>query len=166
MTDCKQVKTPLSRDLNHSLMDCPDEVDPGLQSEYRAIVGSLMYLYQWTCSDLGFTVTFLLGYLHKPGVKHMQAAKHALPYLSRTVNLGIRYKINLARLQRDRSLDVLYGLSECDFARCTNISGSTKGHMILMNGGAVAYYSGRQSTVALCTAMAETIALARILVKK
>jgi len=32
--------------------------------------------------------------------------------------------------------------------------------MILMNGGVVAYYSGRQSTVALCTAMAETIALA------
>ncbi len=29
----------------------------------------------------------------------------------------------------------------------------------------VAYYSGRQSTVALCTAMAETIALAKIVVK-
>jgi hypothetical protein len=37
--------------------------------------------------------------------------------------------------------------------------------MILMNGGVVAYYSGRQSTVALCTAMAETIALAKIVVE-
>jgi hypothetical protein len=39
--------------------------------------------------------------------------------------------------------------------------------MILMNGGVVAYYSGRQSTVALlvCTAMAETSALAKIVVK-
>jgi hypothetical protein len=37
--------------------------------------------------------------------------------------------------------------------------------MILMNGGVVAYYSGRQSTVALCTAMAETIALAKLVVK-
>ncbi len=37
--------------------------------------------------------------------------------------------------------------------------------MILMNGGVVAYYSGRQSTVALCTAMAETIALAKSVVK-
>ena len=37
--------------------------------------------------------------------------------------------------------------------------------MILMNGGVVAYYSGRQSTVALCTAMAETIALTKLVVK-
>jgi hypothetical protein len=46
-------------------MDYPDEVDPELQSEYRAIVGSLMYLYQWTRPDLGFAVTFLSRYLHK-----------------------------------------------------------------------------------------------------
>jgi hypothetical protein len=37
--------------------------------------------------------------------------------------------------------------------------------MILMNSGVMAYYSGRQSTVALCTAMAETIALAKLVVK-
>ncbi len=59
MTDCKPVETPLSRDLNLSLMDSPVEVDPEIQSEYRAIVGSLMYLYQWTRPDLGFAVTFL-----------------------------------------------------------------------------------------------------------
>ena len=34
-----------------------------------------------------------------------------------------------------------------------------------MNGGVVAYYSGKQSTVELCTAMAETIALAKLVVK-
>ena len=54
MTECKPVKTPLPRDRNLSLMDSPDEVDPEIQSEYRAIVGSLMYLYQWTRPDLGF----------------------------------------------------------------------------------------------------------------
>jgi hypothetical protein len=89
MTDCKPVKTPLSRELNLSLMDSPDEVDPKLQSEYRAIVGSLIYLYQWTRPDLGFTMTFLLRYLHKPGEKHLQAAKHALRYLKGTIKLGI-----------------------------------------------------------------------------
>ena len=45
MSECKEVKTPLPRDLNLSLMDSPDEVDPISQSEYRAIIGSLMYLY-------------------------------------------------------------------------------------------------------------------------
>jgi hypothetical protein len=166
MTDCKPVKTPLSRELNLSLMDSPDEVDPEIQSEYRAIVGSLMYLYQWTRPDLGFAVTFLSRYLHKPGEKHLHAAKHVLRYLKGTVELGIRYTRDLTRLRaRDQSLNVLYGLSDSDFAGCKDTSRSTTGYMILMNGGVVAYYSGRQSTVALCTAMAETIALAKIVVK-
>ncbi len=37
--------------------------------------------------------------------------------------------------------------------------------MILMNGVVVLYYSGIQSIVALCTAMAEAIALAEVVVK-
>jgi hypothetical protein len=123
-------------------------------------------MYQWTHPDLGFAVTFLSRYLHKPGEKHLEAAKHALRYLKGTVELGIRYTRDLTRLRaRDQSLNVLYGLSESDFAGCKDTSRSTTGLMILMNGGVVAYYSGRQSTVALCTAMAETIALAKIVVK-
>ncbi len=61
------------------LTNSPVEVDQEVQSEYRAraIVGSLMYLYQWTRPDLGFTVTFLSRYLHKLGEKHLQAAEHA-----------------------------------------------------------------------------------------
>jgi hypothetical protein len=81
MTDCKPMKAPLSRDSNLSLMDYPDDVDPELQSEYRAIVWSLMYSYQWPRPDLGFAVTFLSRYLRKPGEKYLQAAKHALRYL-------------------------------------------------------------------------------------
>jgi hypothetical protein len=46
-------------------MDSPDEVDSILQSEYRAIVGLLMYLYQWTRPDIGFAITFLSRYLHR-----------------------------------------------------------------------------------------------------
>ena len=166
MSDCKPIKTPLASNLNLSLMDSPDEVDPRLQSEYRAIVGSLMYLYQWTRPDLGFAVIFLSRYLHKPGEKHLQAAKHVLRYLKGTLDLGIRYTRDLARLQtRDQKLNVMYALSDSDFAGCKDTFRSTSGYMILMNGGVVAYYSGRQSIVALCTAMAETIALAKLVVK-
>ena len=78
MSECTPVSTPLPLNLNLSLLDCPDEVDSKLQAEYRAIVDSLMYLCQWTHPDLGFTVTFLSRYLHKPGIKHMQAVKHTL----------------------------------------------------------------------------------------
>ncbi len=56
---------------------------------------------------------------------------------------------------------MLHALSDSDFAGCKDTSRSTSGCMILTNAGVVAYYSGRQRTVALCTAMAETIALAQ-----
>ena len=46
-----------------------------------------------------------------------------------------------------------------------NVSLHTSAYMILMDGAVVAYYSGRQSIVALCKAMAETIALAKLVVK-
>ncbi len=83
-----------------------------------------------------------------------------------TVGLGIRYTRDSKRLHaRDQSLNVLYCLSDSDFAGCKDTSRSTTGYMTLMNGGVVAYYSGRESTVALCTAMAKIIALAKIVVK-
>ena len=166
MADSKPVSTPLPLNLDLSLKDSPDQVDPDLQEEYRAIVGSLMFLYQWTRPDLGFAVTFLSRYLHKPGVKHLQAAKHTLRYVKGTLNLGIKYTRDLNRLRnRGHDLNVLYGLSDSDFAGCKDTAKSTSGYVVLLNGGPIAYYSGRQSTVALCTAMAETIALAKLVVK-
>ncbi len=102
-------------------------------------------------------MTFVLRHLHKPGEKHLQAAKHALRYLKGTVELGIRYTRVLTRLQaRNQSLNALHGLSYSDFAGCKDTSHSTIGYIILMNVGVVAYYSGRHATVALYTAMAET----------
>ena len=40
MTECKPVSTPLPVNLDLSLKDSPEEVDPKLQAEYRAIIGS------------------------------------------------------------------------------------------------------------------------------
>ncbi len=70
MENCNPKTTPLDVDLNLSLQDCPDEVDAELQHNYRELIGSLMYLYQWTRPDIGYAVTFLSRYLHKPGEKH------------------------------------------------------------------------------------------------
>ena len=65
--------------------------------------------------DLVFAGTVLSGYLHKPGVKHLQAAKHTLRYVSGTLNLKIRYTLDLDGLHnRGHDLNVLYGLSDSD----------------------------------------------------
>jgi hypothetical protein len=78
---CNSKKTPLDVNLNLSLKDCPETIDPVLQHRYRELIGSLMYLYQWTRPDLGFAVTFLSRYLHKPGEKHWEQARNVLRYL-------------------------------------------------------------------------------------
>ena len=95
----------------------------------------------------------------------MMAAKHTR-YLQGTKTLSIQYTRDLNRLiSRGHDLNVMYGLSDSDFAGCKDTSRSTSGYIVLLNGGPIAYYSGRQSTTALCTARAETIALAKLVVK-
>jgi hypothetical protein len=59
-----------------SCKDYPDEVDPDLQAEYRAIVGSLMYWFRLTKPNLELALTIWSRDLHKPGVERLQAAKH------------------------------------------------------------------------------------------
>ena len=166
MVDCNPKATPLDVDLNLSLLDCPDEVNTELHSKYRELIGSLMFLYQWTRPDLGYAVTFLSRYLHKPGVKHLTQAKNVLRYLKGTQEYGIQYSRDLNRLRlRNQELNTLYALSNSDFGGCSDTARATSGNVILMNAGAIAWYSGRQTTTALCTAMAETIALAKVVVK-
>ena len=125
-----------------------------------------MYLYQWTRHDLGFAVTLLSRYLHKPGVKHLQAAKHTLRYVKGTLNLGVRYTRDLNRLRnRGHDLNILNGLTDSDCVGCKDTAKSTSGYLVLLNGGLVAHYSGRQTIVALCTALTDPIALAKLVVK-
>ena len=89
------------------------------------------------------------------------AAKHTRRYLQGTKTLDIRYTRDLNRLRsRGHDLKVMYGLLDSDFAGCKDTTRSTSGYIVLLNGGPIEYYSGRQSTLALCTTMAETIALA------
>ena len=166
MVDCNPKATSLDVDLNLNLLDCSDEVNAELQSQYRELIGSLMFLYQWTRPDLGYAVTFLSRYLHKPGVKHLTQAKNVLRYLKGTQDYGIHYTRDITRLGlRNQKLNTLYAHSDSDFAGCRDTARSTSGNVILMNAVAISWYSGRQTTTALCTAMAETIALAKVVVK-
>ena len=66
MKQANPVKIPFTPGIKLSLQDSPAEVDPELQRKYQEIIGSLKYLYQWTRLDLGYAVTFLSRYLHKP----------------------------------------------------------------------------------------------------
>jgi hypothetical protein len=98
--------------------------------------------------------------------------KLAPRYLKGMIDLGFRYTRDLARLHAmDQQLNVLCALCVIllqfvQDARTLSVQRQVIcQYMIVMNGGVVAYYSGRQSIVALCTTMAETIALAKLAVQ-
>ena len=64
----------------------------------------------------------------------MMAAKHTLRYLQGTKTLGIRYTRDLNRLNsRGHDLNVMYGLSDSDFAGCKDTSRSTSGYIVLLD---------------------------------
>ena len=76
-------------------------------------------------------------------------------------DLAQKPRIGRTKLKRHPFIPI----PDSDFAGCKDTARSTSGYMVIMNGGVIAYYFGRQTTTALCTAMAETIALTKVTVK-
>ena len=90
LENCASVQTPveankrLQRDIDpkHSgdvLLNTADH------HQYRAIVGSLMYLMTGTRPDLAHLLQLISQFLQAPTRAHMAAAKHGLRYLSGTL---------------------------------------------------------------------------------
>ena len=78
-------------------------------------------------------------YYSVPGPKLLEAAKHVLRYLRGTADYGTRitwrYTRDLNRLKlREQESNVMYALSDSDFAGCRDIAKSTSGYVIIMNG--------------------------------
>ncbi|XP_039017071.1 uncharacterized mitochondrial protein AtMg00810-like [Hibiscus syriacus] len=59
-------------------------------SEYRSIVGSLLYLCH-TRPDLSLSVGKVAEFMHAPRVTHFAAVKRILRYLASTVNYGLLF---------------------------------------------------------------------------
>ena len=64
----------------------------GDTQRYEAIVGSVMFLAQFTRYDIMYACSQLARALSKPCKVHMAAAKHLLRYLAGTNDFAITYK--------------------------------------------------------------------------
>ncbi len=83
------VATPMVTRLSES--DRGDELSNEEKSQYRVIVGSVLYLACWTRPDIAFAVSELSRFVSDPGSVHMQAAKRVLRYLKGTKDLRLRF---------------------------------------------------------------------------
>lgn len=153
MEDSKPVSTPLVPNTTLSKTDEEGKAMPGDKAWFASVVGSLMYLAVATRPDLSFAVGCLARFMSDPCEHHIVAAKRILRYLHGTKDLGLMYASS------GTNHDQLLGYCDADYAQDPDTRRSTTGLCFLMNGGAIAWSSKRQSTVSTSTAEAEYTAL-------
>ncbi|KAD1053243.1 hypothetical protein E3N88_43364 [Mikania micrantha] len=90
LTDCKALGTPMSKTTSLSPDVEGEDVD---QHQYRAMIGSLMYL---TASrpDIMFATCLCARFQANPKVSHMLAVKRIFKYLKGASGLGLWYPRN------------------------------------------------------------------------
>ena len=111
MENCSPVSTPIVDRLSDGERGKPLSKEE--QEEYRAMVGSLLYLSCWTRPDISFAVSELSRFVSEPGETHRLAAKHLIRYIKGTKDLGLRFSRPC-----DAKLDTLWGYVDSDWAGC------------------------------------------------
>jgi hypothetical protein len=153
MLDCNPVQLPM--DSNHPFGRDTD-LHPfieNLASDYRKLVGELLYLAMYTRPDIAIAVMKLAQYNSSPEPRHYGAAKHVLRYLAGTMNMRVHYGGATASAE-------LHGFSDSDWASCPDDRISITGYVWFLNGGPISHSSKKQITQALSSTEAEYMALA------
>jgi hypothetical protein len=108
-----------------------------------------------TRPDLAFSVSLLARFQANPGIEHWNALMHVIGpgYIKNTIDYGITYS-------RDHDISPT-AYVDSDYGGCRDTRRSTSGYIFMMAGGAVAWSSKRQASVALSTVEAEYVAMSR-----
>jgi len=119
-------------------------------NRYAELVGSLLYLSTTTRPDISFAVGVLSRFMSCHEEDHMGAAKGVLHNLRESTRLGVVYS----------GSEPLQGFVDADWAGDIDGHRSITSYFFICNGGAIAWASKCQSTVATSTADAEYVAAA------
>lgn len=144
---CTPSKTPIG-DINTLVQQ--EEKDEPCTAPYQEIIGSLNYAACLCRPDITFAVSLLSRFNRAPMIKHWEAAKRVLKYLSGTIDYGIKFDTN-------QPLELI-AYSDADWANDKTTRKSVSGIIILLAGGPVIFRSKTQSLVALSSTEAEYIA--------
>jgi hypothetical protein len=159
LQDANPVSTPM--DVTIKLDDteeAPDEEKISSLSKfgYANLIGSLMYLAVATRPDIAYSVTKLAQYTSAPRSKHWTAIKRVFRYLKGTKYLELVYGGSPELLN-----DNINFYCDADWASDQDRK-SISGYVVTIAGGAIAWSSKKQTTVAPSTPEAEYIAAAHV----
>ena len=154
MSSCHGIATPL--DNRKLLVKASPELTspPSLQTEYHALIGSLMYFMIGTHLDLTYTVSMLSKFSSNPSNDHFFAAKQVFHYLQTTATLSLTFIMN----QESH----LKGYLDSDWAGDIDDSKSTSCYLFTLCEAAICWKSRKQILIALSSTGVEYIALIEI----
>ncbi len=104
-----------------------------------------------TCPNIAFTVNNLVQFNSSYGPEHIAGVKQIFRYLKGTIDYGIQYS-------HSNSGTKAIGYADADWAEEKDRK-SISGNVFIMSGGAVAWSTKKQGSIALSTLEAEYISL-------
>ncbi|KAK8930658.1 hypothetical protein KSP39_PZI016172 [Platanthera zijinensis] len=146
MSDASSMKTPMP---TNAVLDADESGKPVDQTNFRAIIGSLLYL---TASrpDIMFATCVCARFQVSPRESHLTLVKRILRYVKSCPNLGLWYP-------HDSGFD-LTGFSDADYAGCRVDRKSTSGTCQFLGDRLVSWFCKKQTSVSTSTAEAEYMA--------
>lgn len=121
--DYKHVATPFDSSVH--LFPVESENDVINQKEYTSIIGSVIYVTDFTRPDIAYVVGVLSRFTSKPTIEHWHAVTRVMRYL---IGCSLFYKNYPA---------ILEGFCDADWNTLSGDSCSTTGYVFILGGGAV-----------------------------
>ncbi|KAJ2929484.1 hypothetical protein H1R20_g7604, partial [Candolleomyces eurysporus] len=152
MLECKNASTPLEPHID--LTPGSEHVSstllsPKKKSEYRELVGLLMYLSVMTRPDLASALAVLARYLEQPHTTHMEAGMHVIRYIKATRDF---------RLTLGGKDFVLSGYSDANWGTELHRH-SISGYTFSTGAGVISWSSKKQPIITLSSTESEYVAL-------
>ena len=143
-------RDPIS--ATHGLKPGPQVTDPAALSFYATAMGALLWPALTVRPEITFTVSLLSLANHFFTKSHLNAIKHLIIFLANSANDGITYDGHQKFIEYTFA-DTNWG-SEY-YGKCK----SQSGYVVMLAGGAIAWASKQQHSVALSTKEAEFYAI-------
>ena len=163
MQDANPVSTPIDPNIKLDDEDLLDEeiITEGEQDlrgsyGYATIIGSIMFPSLVGRPDIAYAANRLAQFTKNPKPKHWTAVKRLLRYLKGTKNYKLTYGRSDELLHNELSI-----YCDVDWASEGDRK-SISGYVVTIAGGAIAWSSKKQGTIALSTGEAEYVAATHV----
>jgi hypothetical protein len=122
------------------------------QNKYRALIGSVLYISEWTRPDIHFAVNYLSRSLGKATTRDWKYLLRVIKFLYDTRKQVLEFNKSDCKKPLEIYTDSDWGNDQVDRK-------STSGYMMYVMGNLCSWRSKKQSTTALSTTNAEYIAM-------